>query len=69
MIAYHGDASTRPNEKTRFGGASCHLSLGANFAVQPETVPRRHRLGFRAYWHWKSRYFGCVRGLIPKSER
>jgi len=26
--------------------------------VQPETVIRWHRSGFRAYWRWKSRHFG-----------
>jgi hypothetical protein len=23
--------------------------------VQPDTIPRWHRAGFRAYWRWKSR--------------
>ena len=26
--------------------------------VQPETVSRWHRSGFRAYWRWKSRHVG-----------
>ena len=26
--------------------------------VQPETVIRWHRRGFRAYWRWKSRHVG-----------
>src|SRR6202166_3975671 len=26
--------------------------------VQPETVLRWHRRGFRAYWRWKSRHVG-----------
>jgi hypothetical protein len=29
--------------------------LGAITAVKAETVIRRHRRGFPAYWHWKSR--------------
>src|SRR3979490_1366730 len=30
--------------------------LDAIIIVQPETVIRWHRCGFRAYWHWKSRH-------------
>src|ERR1700730_16541724 len=30
--------------------------LDAIIIVQPETVIRWHRRGFRAYWRWKSRY-------------
>jgi hypothetical protein len=33
--------------------------LDAIIIVQPETVIRWHRRGFRAYWRWKSRH---VRG-------
>jgi len=29
--------------------------LNAVTIVQPETVIRWHRTGFRLYWHWKSR--------------
>jgi hypothetical protein len=29
--------------------------LGAAQVVQPETILRWHRAGFRAFWHWKSR--------------
>jgi hypothetical protein len=29
--------------------------LGAVQVVQPETVLRWHRAGFRAFWRWKSR--------------
>ena len=32
--------------------------LDAIIIVQPETVIRWHRRGFRAYWHWKSRQVG-----------
>jgi hypothetical protein len=32
--------------------------LDAIIVVQPETVIRWHRRGFRAYWHWKSRHLG-----------
>jgi hypothetical protein len=38
--------------------------LGAIIIVQPETVIRWHRRGFRAYWHWKSRHLGGP-GLLP----
>jgi hypothetical protein len=29
--------------------------LGATHVVQPETILRWHRAGFKAFWHWKSR--------------
>jgi hypothetical protein len=29
--------------------------LGLSRVVQPETILRWHRAGFRAYWRWKSR--------------
>jgi hypothetical protein len=32
--------------------------LDAVIIVQPESVIRWHRRGFRAYWRWKSRYVG-----------
>src|ERR1700688_3271027 len=32
--------------------------LDAIIIVQPETVIRWHRRGFRAYWCWKSRHAG-----------
>src|ERR1039458_5010938 len=32
--------------------------------VQPETIMRWHRAGFRSYWRWKSRF----RGGRPKIE-
>ena len=32
--------------------------LDAIIIVQPETVLRWHRHGFRAYWRWKSRHVG-----------
>ncbi len=32
--------------------------LSAIIVVKPETVIRWHRRGFRAYWHWKSRWHG-----------
>jgi hypothetical protein len=34
---------------------SFRRSLDAIIIVKPETVIRWHRLGFRAYWRWKSR--------------
>ena len=30
-------------------------TIGAPAIVRPETVVRWHRLGFRAYWRWRSR--------------
>lgn len=36
--------------------------LNAIAIVQPETIVRWHRAGFRHYWHWKSR----ARGGRPK---
>jgi hypothetical protein len=42
--------------------------LDAIIIVQPETVIRWHRLGFRAYWRWKSRHVGGrPLGLIPRA--
>src|SRR5260370_13535508 len=32
--------------------------LDAIIIIQPESVVRWHRLGFRAYWRWKSRHVG-----------
>jgi Homeodomain-like domain len=32
--------------------------LNAIIVVKPETVIRWHKRGFRAYWHWKSRWHG-----------
>jgi transposase InsO family protein len=50
--------------------------LGAVIIVQPETVIRWHRRGFRAYWHWKSRHVGGrpridseIRALIRRMSR
>jgi hypothetical protein len=50
--------------------------LDAIVIVQPETVIRWHRRGFRAYWHWKSRRIGGrprvdaeVRALIRRMNR
>jgi hypothetical protein len=33
--------------------------LDAIIIVQPETVIRWHRRGFRAYWRWNSRHVGA----------
>ena len=50
--------------------------LEAIVIVQPETVIRWHRRGFRAYWHWKSRNVGGrpridseIRALIRRMSR
>ncbi len=49
--------------------------LDAIIIVQPETVIRWHRCGFRAYWRWKSRHVGGrpridseMRALIRRDE-
>ena len=39
--------------------------LDAMMIVKPETVVRWHRLGFRAFWSWKSRRRGPGRPSIP----
>src|SRR5260370_39432516 len=50
--------------------------LDAIIIVQPETLIRWHRRGFRAYWHWKSRHVGGrprvdseIRALIRRMSR
>src|ERR1700724_3996339 len=50
--------------------------LDAIIIVQPETVIRWHRRGFRAYWRWKSRHVGGrpkidyeMRALIRRMNR
>ena len=43
--------------------------LDAIIIVQPETVLRWHRRGFRAYWRWKSRQSAAVQGSIARCER
>jgi transposase InsO family protein len=50
--------------------------LNAIVIVQPETVIRWHRRGFRAYWRWKSRHVGGrsridseMRALIRRMNR
>jgi hypothetical protein len=40
-------------------------SLGTTQVVQPETILRWHRAGFKAFWRWKSR----ERGRRPKIDR
>ena len=36
--------------------------LNAAVIIQPDTIVRWHRAGFRSYWRWKS----CSRGGRPK---
>ena len=50
--------------------------LDAIIIVQPETVIRWHRRGFRAYWRWKFRHVGGrpridseIRALIRRMSR
>ena len=50
--------------------------LDAFLIVQPETVIRWHRRGFRAYWRWRSRHVGGrpridseIRALIRRMNR
>src|ERR1700731_3959047 len=54
----------------------CPSLLDAMIIVQPETVIRWHRRGFRACWHWKSRNVGGrplidseIRALIRRMSR
>src|SRR5260370_35511119 len=54
----------------------CPRILNAMAIVRPETVVRWHRMGFAAYWRWKSRSPGGrpriaqeVRELIPANLR
>jgi hypothetical protein len=54
----------------------CPSLLNAIIIVQPETVIRWQRRGFRAYWRWKSRHLGGrpridseVRALIRRMNR
>jgi hypothetical protein len=42
--------------------------LSALSAIEPETVIRWHRMGFRLYWRWKSRSRGG-RPQIPGEIR
>src|SRR4029077_5294929 len=46
----------------------CHRILSAITIVRPETVLRWHRMGFVAYWRWKSRSPGG-RPRIAKEVR
>lgn len=64
LAGLHRTASKRPKltaaDRLFF---VCTLRLspavrGAIQMIQPETVLRWHRLGFRAYWRWKSRSLG-----------
>jgi putative transposase len=43
--------------------------LDAVVIVKPETVVRWHRLGFRAFWSWKSRPRGRGRPAVPADIR
>src|SRR5262249_32123799 len=47
----------------------CPRILNAIAVVRPETVVRWHRMGFAAYWRWKSRPPGGGRPRIGKEER
>ena len=40
--------------------------LDAITIVRPETVVRWHRMGFAAYWRWKSRALGGDRGSAKR---
>ena len=43
--------------------------LDAIIIVQPETVIRWHRRGFRAYWHWRFRCYPILtRCASPKNS-
>jgi transposase InsO family protein len=61
-------ATRRRKRRIRFAGADralfvwlyrrCPKAVSTVVMVRPETVVRWHRLGFRAYWRWKSRNLG-----------
>jgi hypothetical protein len=42
-------------DRAVFAGLYALAILNALKIVNPETVVRWHRAGFRAYWRWKSR--------------
>jgi hypothetical protein len=44
----------------------CPRLLDVITIVRPETVVRWHRMGFAAYWRWKSRSPGADRGSAKK---
>ena len=44
----------------------CPRILDAITIVRPETDVRWHRMGFAAYWRWKSRPLGGDRGSISR---
>ena len=46
----------------------CPGMVKAIAIIRPETVIRWHRMGFRAFWHWKSRS-GGGRPAIPREIR
>jgi hypothetical protein len=43
--------------------------LGAAEVVQPDTILRWHRAGFRAFWRWQSRNRGGRRPRIDRGLR
>src|SRR5438105_12318987 len=45
----------------------CPRVLRAITIVRPETVVRWHRMGFAAYWRWRSRLLGAGRGSAKSS--
>src|SRR5258708_10000013 len=50
--------AARENDHAGAPSPSCHSPGPSRFmsrAVQPDTILRWHRAGFRAYWRWKSR--------------
>ena len=47
----------------------CPLILNAITVVRPETVLRWHRMGFAAYWRWKSRSPRSATATLPCFRR
>src|SRR5437588_10790488 len=47
----------------------CPRVLRAITIVRPETVLRWHRMGFAAYWRWKSRSAGGRPRIAPRGAR
>jgi hypothetical protein len=49
---------TTPNAINQGGYRRCPRILDAITIVRPEIIVRWHRMGFAAYWRWKSRPLG-----------
>ena len=52
----------------RLALSPCAVAADAAVIIQPDTIVRWHRAGFRSYWRWKSRSRG-VRPKVPAEVR